>query len=441
MDIVGLLTRDLGHLSRAAAEAAVRGQWAPTTLASHQRHWCTFITELAHLGDQPAPSTAAAWVPLLERFLERRFAEPSAPDEPRAREAKDVAATVRTIVLRVDPLSPFDADRSWAASRGLEAAIWARRCPNRSGPSAPVAVRDTSPTVFDARRIILHWANQPDNEQLTTSELRLKTLCLHAVDRIARVSSLEGTMRDHVQIRDTGLGFNELLVSTFSPKGRRDRWFPERPIAAFPFCPRVCTVTTTLAYIARTDEEARAAAAEAAAARAADPSRARGRGNSGFGVPLFVTLPTDNRGREDPSSRQRARAILAATIAHRLREVIADFERPPPTAHRIRHSGASTLAHLGVREQEIIALGAWTSQEMLRRVYNHALHDPVPPRDWAAVRPDPAGSAVQLPEGMDMPLSWVLREPLINTRRRRATGAPATADAENVPHPKRTRRG
>jgi hypothetical protein len=274
--------------------------------------------------------------------------------------------------------------------------------------------------VFDARRVLLYWLTQPDNDALTERELRAKAIALHAVDRGARVSSLEGTMRSHIAFAERA-GIPTMTCTSFAAKGRAGAWHTETPVYGVPQCPRVCAVTTTLAYIARTEAWANRAAQSARDARhaAADP-RLLPRGNAGMGVPLFVSLSpegldAERQRRGGPPSQQQppAVALSVASIRRRLQELIVSFEDPAPNAHRLRHAVASTLFHVGATEQQVVAVGGWANSDTFATHYRHPLHAAVTDDEVAALwRPDLLGRPCQPLVG-GWPTSWRLRAQLI----------------------------
>ncbi len=401
LDVLDVLRSQYAHLG-GYSDLVLPYIWAPSTLEQHQRNWLVFATHLLDTDDNALLSSHVSWWDQqLVRFLGGHLPPhtTSPPTVDYARRLRDIAQTVRVIAtfFTSGPLS----SRAWTGTTALENALSHLAVPSGAGSPAP---RPALATVFDARHMLRHWAQQPRNSDLSLEQLRLKVICLHALDRLSRISSLDGTMRDGLGLSTFYGAIQQMSPRVWSSKGNAGRWLSEPPIVACPFYPRVCTVAATLEYIRRTEAVALAAHRSALSARRSGRDmRSVGRGNTGTGVPLFVKLPPHQPG-----------ALLASTIGNRIADVIRTFSDATATAHRMRHSVASTLIHIGVSPQDVQTAGNWRSLDVLMRTYVHHLDRPLDdPASWADILPDPDATPVQLPPGVPTPLSWRIRAPLL----------------------------
>lgn len=63
------------------------------------------------------------------------------------------------------------------------------------------------------------------------------------------------------------------------------------------------------------------------------------------------------------------------TITEYLEKIEADLEIPKFSLHKLRHYFASKLSAMGVPEADILKLGGWESDYVMKSVYRHALED------------------------------------------------------------------
>lgn len=283
---------------------------------------------------------------------------------------------------------------------------------------------------FDVRRVLLYWLNQPDNSALSEDQLRLKVIALHGVDRLARRSTLAGTLRALRQRRvDTTFEFTAFEV--WAPKGRAGEVVTEKPgVATFPACERVCTTAATMAYIERTrDRGQQIANAQRAAASAASGEQLRelDRSRQGHGEPLFIAV----------SGARPQVALLTSTLGARLAEVARRAGFAGASGHAIRHAAASTLIALGGDRATVRSTGMWTAEsKTLERVYETQVGNLVSEAEWdaAAARwwrslTHPAATAVRIEFAVRtlsatpserLPLAWRLRADLLLALQRQA---------------------
>ena len=421
--------------------------WEPRTLQSHGTAWRRFAEDIRTAERITSlPGTWSAWTGALERYLDRQFVALKEGELASVQEVLKTATTVRVVAdrlqLREDVHSRGGAETRWTVATSLQKALFSQRPLVLQEQPLEADARRVPQTVYDARRVLLLWAARADNDDLPIADLRDKVIALLGADSAARVSSLDGTMRDRISFRDLGWCV-QMTCAVWSGKGNNARWQNTAPIHSFPQWPKICTVEAVQCYMRRTEHEAgRVAYNVRVALEESDDWRTGGRGNSGRGTPLFIFLaPRDPGGSPEDITRYyaslaRARALQPATIRRRIEVVTSALEAPEPTAHRLRHSVGSTLHHLGVSEQEIVLACGWKDVATFHRYYRHPIANPLTEAEVARAPRDRRARVVEVPAGLATPLSWRLRSIFIAEVGRRAA-----APVEDLgPPPARRRR-
>ena len=184
--------------------------------------------------------------------------------------------------------------------------------------------------------LLEYWDRQPENSLLTLKLLTVKTVTLVATSALSRADEIASAVLENHSRSDNGMSF---LLSK-APKNHREGPLPPLSLEGLPDRPNVCPIIAANEYITRTAE-----------------FRLQADGLDRTG--LFLSLD------------MRHCNVKSVTIARWIREgmSLSGIDTSVFKAHSIRSAAVSRLANKGASLKEIMRLGRWRSNSVLKRFY------------------------------------------------------------------------